>query len=525
MLLLETDLVRTTAILFTLSILASLVYSALLTPLRKIPGPPLARFTNFWIAWKSGEGRSHLLWRELHAKYGPLVRTGPKRVLFNNPELLATIYGAGSNYVKSDFYDSFQAELKDGTENELPSPSRANLFSNPDVTYHKRMKAAIAPAYSLSSLKQLEPMADDCTKLFMDKLKQFTADSVVSLDEWLHFYAFDVVGMITFMQPFGMLEKGRDDFGLGTHFDALAYMSVVGLIPGLHDWLIGNARLLRFLNSFKSFRENNIALKVRDAVYTAMRSYRKSENRDRGDYISYLHNFQANNPSKLSDRDIIDSLMINVFVGSDTTAFSLTACFYYLVKNPQTYAKIRAEIDEADAANKLSLCVSFAEANELTYLRVVLKEVLRLFPAVTMPLERVVPAGGLLVTIPNPKNESKAETVHLPAGTRIGAAPNVLNTLPSVFGPDALEFRPERWLQASPEQLSKMERCYFTFGNGSRICIGRHIVTMEAMKLVPQLLRHFDFEWVCAKAEEWKVEGYWMSRPSGLKVRIKERKT
>ncbi|WPB04015.1 uncharacterized protein RHO25_008659 [Cercospora beticola] len=142
-----------------------------------------------------------------------------------------------------------------------------------------------------------------------------------------------------------------------------------------------------------------------------------------------------------------------------------------------------------------------------------------------MPLERVVPAGGLLVSIHNTKDNTKAETVHLPAGTRIGAAPNVLNTLPSVFGPDALEFRPERWLEASPEQLSKMERCYFTFGDGSRICIGRHIFTMEAMKLVPQLLRKFDFEWAGDEDEEWNVEGYWMSRPSGLKVRIKERKT
>ncbi|CAK1357194.1 unnamed protein product [Cercospora beticola] len=183
MLLLEMDLVRTTAILFILPILASLVYSALLTPLRKIPGPSLARFTNLWIARKSGEGRSHLFWRELHAKYGPFVRTGPKRVVFNDPELLARVYGAGSNYVKSDFYGSFQAEIKDGTEYELPSPSRANLFSNPDVAYHKRMKAAVAPAYSLSSLKQLEPMVDDCTNLFVEKLKHFEPESVVHLDE------------------------------------------------------------------------------------------------------------------------------------------------------------------------------------------------------------------------------------------------------------------------------------------------------------------------------------------------------
>ncbi|KAM3425016.1 hypothetical protein BST61_g6986 [Cercospora zeina] len=503
----ETGLTKTGVILIALSILTSLIYSAFWSPLRKVPGPLLARHTNLWIAWKSGKGRSHLFWQELHAKYGPLVRTGPQRVLFSNPDLLSTVYGAGSNYIKSDFYDSFQAELNDGTERELPSPSKANLFSNQDVAYHKRMKAAIAPAYSLSSLKQLEPIVDKCTEMFLEKLKNFSADTVIHLDEWFHFYGFDVVGMITFMEPFGMLERGRDDFGLDAHFDAITYMSVVGLIPGLHDWLIGNARLLRFLNSFQSFRENNIALKVRDAVFKAIRAYRASANKNRDDYISYLHNVQANNPRKLRDRDIIDSLMINVFVGSDTTAFSLTASFYYLVENPRAYTKLRAEIDKVDAANNLSSCVSFAEANELPYLRAFLKEVLRLFPAVTMPLERVVPAGGLLLTFPktndddddddddddNNKHQRQTETetttIHLPAGTRIGAAPNVLNTLPTVFGSDALAFRPERWLEASPEQLSRMEKCHFTFGDGSRICVGRHIFTMEAMKLVPQFLR------------------------------------
>ena len=211
--------------------------------------------------------------------------------------------------------------------------------------------------------------------------------------------------------------------------------------------------------------------------------------------------------------------MINIIVGSDTTSFTLTACFYYLVKHPEVYQNLRYEIDQADKAGQLSDYISFAEGNNLPYLRAVLKETLRLFPAVTMPLERVVPEGGLLVSTQN-----STAVFHLPAGTRIGAAPQVLNTLPSVFGQDALVFRPERWLESSPEQLARMEKAFFTFGDGSRICIGRHISTMEMTKVVPQILREFDIEWAGKEEEEWMVRGYWFSKPSGLKVRLRERR-
>ena len=36
-------------------------------------------------------------------------------------------------------------------------------------------------------------------------------------------------------------------------------------------------------------------------------------------------------------------------------------------------------------------------------------------------------------------------------------------------------FRPERWIEASTEQKLMFEKCMMTFGNGVRICIGRHV--------------------------------------------------
>ncbi|KAI5367424.1 putative cytochrome P450 [Septoria linicola] len=474
------------------------LYKSLNTPLRRIPGPPLATYTNIWLAWKTASGRSHTFWTELHSRYGSFVRVGPDRVTFSDPSLLSTVYGAGSHYL-----------------NTLES----NLFSSQDASYHRKMKSAVAPAYSLSSMKQLEPIVDKCTSLFMAKIEEVSKEGTVELDQWLHFYGFDVVGLITFSKSFDMLESGKDHFGLDTLFNGIIYGSIIGLVPGLYRWLLGDDRLLRFLSSSKAFRDQNTALKVRNTVYQAMQEYSEKSDEARGDYITYLYNFQARNPSQMLDVDIVDSLMINIFVGSDTTAFSLTACFYHLVKHPKVYAKLRAEIDEAEAAGRLSERVSFSEGNNMPYLRATLKETLRLFPAVMMPLERVVPPGGLLVSVPA-QDEKDHKPVHLPAGTRIGAVPPVLDTLTEVFGSDALSYRPERWLEASDEQLAQMVRVFFTFGGGSRICIGRHTSTMDLTKVVPEMLRRFDLEWAGRPTEEWKVQGFWFAKPSGLQLRI-----
>ena len=54
--------------------------------------------------------------------------------------------------------------------------------------------------------------------------------------------------------------------------------------------------------------------------------------------------------------------------GSDTTAISLRACFYYLLKNPQTYQKLVAEVDEAERRGELSAFVTFEESVKMPYL-------------------------------------------------------------------------------------------------------------------------------------------------------------
>lgn len=63
-----------------------------------------------------------------------------------------------------------------------------------------------------------------------------------------------------------------------------------------------------------------------------------------------------------------------------------------------------------------------------------------------------------------------------------------------IYGPDVEDFRPERWLEAEPEALSEMERYFLAFGNGSRTCIGKNISLLGINKLIPYVIRNFDFE-------------------------------
>ena len=62
----------------------------------------------------------------------------------------------------------------------------------------------------------------------------------------------------------------------------------------------------------------------------------------------------------------------------------------------------------------------------------------------------------------------------------------------------------------------------FQFGAGARTCIGKNISIMEMSKLVPLLLRKFEFE-LSDPSKEWKLHAYWFVSQSGLICRIKKR--
>lgn len=167
---------------------------------------------------------------------------------------------------------------------------------------------------------------------------------------------------------------------------------------------------------------------------------------------------------------MMGQLNLSRFAGSDTTAMAFRSIFYYLVKNPDKYRKLMAEIDAADQDGKLSQIVKYKEGNELVYLyegrypkslachtwlmnpsQAVFKEALRLHPGIGFLLERVVPPGGARIC-----------DEFLPGGTIVGMQAFVTHFDKEVYGEDVDAFRPERWLEAGPEQMRLMERSNLT---------------------------------------------------------------
>jgi cytochrome P450 len=209
--------------------------------------------------------------------------------------------------------------------------------------------------------------------------------------------------------------------------------------------------------------------------------------KSRGDLLEQFLKAKADHPEFMTDERVLVMATSMAFAGSETTAISLAATFYYLLRNPASLTKLRAELDQAVTDGRLRPVidskgmVTWAEAQRLPYLDACIKEAFRLHPAAGLPLERIVPESG-----------AEIAGQFVPGGTIVGCSAWVLHKREDLFGSEVDVFRPERWTEAAPERRKEMEGHMFQFGMGSRTCIGKNISLLEVYKLVPSFLRRFE---------------------------------
>ena len=323
---------------------------------------------------------------------------------------------------------------------------------------------------------------------------------------------------VTFSNRLGFMEQERDIHNIIAAINGrLVYNSIIGQVPSLHRYLFGNslvAYLATFIPSLALLNSSRYIVE-----FTAQQLARHQKETpfpnpsDRSpDMLSRFRRPKSDGSPAMSPSELLSHTSGNIFAGSDTTAASLRSIFYHLCRAPRAYEMLLAEIDAADTAGNLSDPVTFAEGQALPFLQAVIKEALRMHPAVGLLLERVVPEGGF--TLPN--------GVALEAGTVVGMNPWVAARDTAVYGADAETFRPERWLETDEEGLRMMERSFMAFGGGSRTCMGRHVSMLEMCKLVPQVLRRFEFD-LAEPGREWEVRDYWFVQQSGLVVEVRRR--
>lgn len=127
--------------------------------------------------------------------------------------------------------------------------------------------------------------------------------------------------------------------------------------------------------------------------------------------------------------------------------------FKNLIAHPEALARLREELDAAAKEDRLSDIVTWRESQSLPYLQACFKESGRIHPPFGLPLERMVPAGGM-----------ELSGQHLPAGTVVGMNAWTVHRDTDVFGADADSWRPERWLECDEQTRSRMDRGLLTVG-------------------------------------------------------------
>lgn len=189
--------------------------------------------------------------------------------------------------------------------------------------------------------------------------------------------------------------------------------------------------------------------------------------------------------------EVIRNELINVLVGArDTTAALLGNLWFTLARNPSKYTKLRAEVLEKLGTSEDGSAVqdppTLEDLQVMPYLHACIDEALRLFPPVPVNTraavnDTILPIGG---------GEDGEQPVLVPAGTRVGYNTYALHRRKDIWGPDADEFHPERWMKPDAAE-HRTQWHYLPFSGGPRTCMGQRMALNEARFLTCRLIQHF----------------------------------
>ncbi|KAB8231255.1 cytochrome P450 [Aspergillus alliaceus] len=190
----------------------------------------------------------------------------------------------------------------------------------------------------------------------------------------------------------------------------------------------------------------------------------------------------------LTRKQFRDNLNVLFVAGQENPQLLLISILYLLAKHPDVQSRLRTEIHTCGTTNPSNVALS-----ELPYLTSVIYESLRLLPPISQLINRRTSQDAVL-----------GNQIYIPKGSYLGYNCYSTNRDPSVWGPAADEFRPERWGYSSTEVLQRYRQRraraeFISFHGGSRACLGEKFALLEARVALFVLVSRFtwslDPEW------------------------------
>ncbi|KAL2042252.1 hypothetical protein N7G274_004740 [Stereocaulon virgatum] len=441
------------------------IYNRYFHPLRGFPGPFWSSVTDLYKVYVLSSTDVSSLTLKLHEKYGPLVRVAPNMLSFSKAHMIAQVYHRKVD--KDDFWTH-------GALGEHPP-----MLQTKDHEEHVKKRKIIAPVLSWKSLLRFESWVDEETLRLRNKIKQRYVEPKrdINLADWIKWYLYDTTTHIMFQRRLGFVDQGRDVNGLLAAFRYTALL--VGLMA-LFPYLLGPLVKLPVIKNLVLPRSSDTqgvgkVMKEQDKL---MESAKPGKS-----LLNSLLGSQAVHKYAISDEDLKTETLMLLVAAPDTTSTLICSIIDNVIKRPVIYDRLLSEITAFSTKGELSTPVAtFAEIKRMPYFTACIYETARLYPSLPVLLPRRVSPGGLLL-----------DGRYVPEGATIGASPSVVNKDPDVFGADAAEYRPERWL-GPPEQVAQMSRFLFTWGFGTRKCAGKNLALLETYKLCLMMFRDFSIE-------------------------------
>ncbi|EKM75570.1 hypothetical protein AGABI1DRAFT_132109 [Agaricus bisporus var. burnettii JB137-S8] len=402
---------------------------------------------------------------------------------------------------------------------------------------HRKQRKLMTAVFSTKHVREMIPLFYEVTDRLCSTLKSKLHDGPQEVDihNWLTRTALELIGQCGMDCSFDSLS------GEGTHhpcakaikqFLPLASGSfgfvLNPLFPYINNWNF--PRLKRFIVEHIPLDRVQKLKHVVDVIYNNSREIiekKKSalasndeavaaEMMEKKDIITTLMraNLEADEDNRLTDEEVCGQvsyvIQTFIFAATDTTSSALARVFHILSMDTVAQDKLRKEIREAQRNGQLT----YDQLVSLPYLDAVCRETLRLFPPVNLPSVRIAGRDSM-VPLSKPiigKNGKEIREIMIPKGTNIMVSVTGSNTDPDIWGVDALEWKPERWLSALPKSLEEARlpgvfSHMMTFLGGSRGCIGLNFSQLEMKVIMAALLSSFKFEVAPKHKITWKMTG------------------
>ncbi|KIN02897.1 hypothetical protein OIDMADRAFT_160486 [Oidiodendron maius Zn] len=462
------------------------IYRVYFHPLAVYPGPKICAITRLPYLWNLIMGQQAHNACRLHQIYGDVVRIAPDELSYTNSHAWKDIYS----------HRQGKPEMAKNRKSYTTHPGGEHIIiANRED--HSRFRKNLSHGFSDSSMRQQEPLIQTYVNLLIRRLKEHSQDGQIpqNMSSWYNWITFDIIGDLTFGEPFGCLDNSDYHPWVSAIFDNIKagiYIKALNYLPYGQE-LASLFVPKKLLEKKKTYNEITVE-KVKHRIGLA---------EERPDFLG---NILKRKEKGFTYPELLSNSSILVIAGSETTATILSGVTYLLLETPNVMAKVvhevRSSFNNDDEITINSAC-------GLKYMIACLEEALRIYPPAPTGFPRIVPEGGDLIA-----------GKWVPGGTVAGVSIVAAHHSPGNFR-DPESFIPERFL-GDPRFATDNKGALNPFSTGPRNCIGKNLAWAEMRLILAKVLFNFDLE-LAQGRENWldqKVYAIWEKGPLNVKLKI-----